>query len=65
MNTHFRLRIQGIMKKKSFNAPEAANEEDLLEVPQDWEEPGPVSKEENPSGMVAETAFATIFPKYR
>lgn len=59
------LAAKGIMKKKSFNAPEAVNDEDLLEVPQDWEEPGPLSKEENPSGMVAETAFATIFPKYR
>jgi len=59
------LAAKGIMKKKSFNSPEAVNEEELLEIPEGWEEPGPLSKEENPSGMVAETSFATIFPKYR
>jgi len=58
------LTAKGIFKVKTSKTQEVA-EEDLLEVPADWEEPGPVSKDENPQGMVAETAFATIFPKYR
>jgi len=58
------LNAKGIMKKK-INTADAVNEEEMLEIPDGWEEPGPVGKEENPSGMVAETSFATIFPKYR
>ncbi|KAJ8299434.1 hypothetical protein KUTeg_023494, partial [Tegillarca granosa] len=38
--------------------------EDLLEVPEGWKEPG-ISKEDNPHGMLAESSFATLFPKYR
>ncbi|XP_062605458.1 prolyl 4-hydroxylase subunit alpha-1-like [Saccostrea cucullata] len=40
------------------------NEEDLLEVPEGWKEPG-ISKDQNPHGMVSESSFATLFPKYR
>jgi len=57
------LAAKGVIKKKSFEVSETDDE--ALEVPEGWEEPGPVGKEENPSGMIAETAFATIFPKYR
>jgi len=59
------LAAKGIMKKNRVNNTQEVNEEELLEVPEGWEEPGPVSKDENPNGMVAETSFATIFPKYR
>jgi len=59
------LAAKGIMKKNRAMNTQEVNEEDLLEVPEGWEEPGPVSKDENPTGMVAETSFATIFPKYR
>ncbi len=38
--------------------------EDLLEVPEGWKEPG-ISKEDNPHGMLCESSFATLFPKYR
>jgi len=59
------LAAKGIMKKRSLPDAREASDEDLLEVPEGWQEPGPVGKEENPSGLVAETSFATIFPKYR
>ncbi|KAL5006638.1 hypothetical protein ScPMuIL_015444 [Solemya velum] len=38
--------------------------EDLLEVPEGWKEPE-FSKNDNPHGMIAESSFATLFPKYR
>lgn len=40
------------------------NQEELLEVPDGWKEPG-ISKEQNPHGVVSESSFATLFPKYR
>ena len=63
--SNFKPFSTGIMKKNRVNNTQEVNEEELLEVPEGWEEPGPVSKDENPNGMVAETSFATIFPKYR
>lgn len=39
-------------------------ENDLLEVPEGWKDPG-ISKEDNPHGLLAESSFATLFPKYR
>ncbi|KAK3587376.1 hypothetical protein CHS0354_028749 [Potamilus streckersoni] len=38
--------------------------EDLLEVPEGWKEPT-FSKADNPHGLLAESSFATLFPKYR
>ena len=38
--------------------------ENLLEVPKGWRDPG-ISKEDNKHGMVSESSFATLFPKYR
>lgn len=40
------------------------NQEELLEVPDGWKEPG-IAKEQNPHGVVSESSFATLFPKYR
>lgn len=49
---------------EKFNRKKAVNEEDLLTVPDGWKDPG-ISKEDNPHGMLAESSFATLFPKYR
>uniref|UniRef100_A0A5F9D8B9 KRR1 small subunit processome component homolog n=1 Tax=Oryctolagus cuniculus TaxID=9986 RepID=A0A5F9D8B9_RABIT len=43
---------------------EQANESELLTVPDGWKEPA-FSKEDNPRGLLEESSFATLFPKYR
>ncbi|MBZ3874915.1 KRR1 small subunit processome component-like protein [Sciurus carolinensis] len=44
--------------------PEDRDESELLTVPDDWKEPA-FSKEGNPRGLLEESSFATLFPKYR
>uniref|UniRef100_A0A8C8ZBI0 KRR1 small subunit processome component n=1 Tax=Prolemur simus TaxID=1328070 RepID=A0A8C8ZBI0_PROSS len=44
--------------------PENQDESELLTVPDGWKEP-PFSKEDNPRGLLEESSFATLFPKYR
>lgn len=40
------------------------DESELLTVPDGWKEPA-FSKEDNPRGLLEESSFATLFPKYR
>uniref|UniRef100_A0A8C0W4X0 KRR1 small subunit processome component n=1 Tax=Castor canadensis TaxID=51338 RepID=A0A8C0W4X0_CASCN len=44
--------------------PENQDEPELLTVPDGWKEPS-FSKEDNPRGLLEESSFATLFPKYR
>ena len=60
-------RVNLIHTFQFLSCPEAAAKsaaEDLLEVPKGWKMPK-CSKEDNPRGLVQESSFATLFPKYR
>uniref|UniRef100_A0A8C2YLE7 KRR1 small subunit processome component n=1 Tax=Chinchilla lanigera TaxID=34839 RepID=A0A8C2YLE7_CHILA len=55
-------------EKKEFRRqkpkPENRDESELLTVPDGWKEPA-FAKEDNPRGLLEESSFATLFPKYR
>ncbi|XP_004700836.1 KRR1 small subunit processome component homolog [Echinops telfairi] len=44
--------------------PDSRDDSELLTVPDGWKEPA-FSKEDNPRGLLEESSFATLFPKYR
>ncbi|XP_075456334.1 KRR1 small subunit processome component homolog [Ascaphus truei] len=50
--------------KKTQRETQQVEESELLSVPDGWKE-GPFTKEDNPKGLLEESSFATLFPKYR
>ncbi|CAF0719567.1 unnamed protein product [Adineta steineri] len=51
-------------KKEKMNKKNQQEEHDYTEMPPGWKEPT-FTKEDNPHGLIAESSFATLFPKYR
>lgn len=53
-----------LAKQPCVHALSFADDSELLTVPEGWKEPA-FSKEDNPRGLLEESSFATLFPKYR
>ncbi|KAM3587518.1 uncharacterized protein V6R79_007833 [Siganus canaliculatus] len=51
-------------EKKTKKTKNQVDEAELLTVPDGWKEPQ-FSREDNPRGLLEESSFATLFPKYR
>ncbi|XP_029350960.1 KRR1 small subunit processome component homolog [Echeneis naucrates] len=50
--------------KKSKKTKNEVDESELLTVPDGWKEPA-FTRDDNPRGLLEESSFATLFPKYR
>ncbi|CDQ98768.1 unnamed protein product, partial [Oncorhynchus mykiss] len=50
--------------KKSKKNTNQVDESQLFAVPDGWKEPA-FTKDDNPKGLLEESSFATLFPKYR
>ncbi|XP_067416017.1 KRR1 small subunit processome component homolog isoform X1 [Emydura macquarii macquarii] len=57
-------RGQVALAAENRSKKKAVDESELLTVPDGWKEPA-FKREDNPRGLLEESSFATLFPKYR